>query len=102
MSRLASQGFPGSAALLDQIRGLWVRSIDDDGSLSLSTSIPAIADVRYRVPVEGIYLDKDNVRVHLLLHVVDGYLDELEVLREDSGVVVNSPFEEVSIEFQTL
>lgn len=36
-------------------------------------------------PVEAELGDLDVVLVHVLLHVVDGRLDELEIYREDSG-----------------
>jgi hypothetical protein len=29
--------------------------------------------------------DQDGVAVHVLLHVLDGYLNELEIYREDSA-----------------
>jgi hypothetical protein len=44
--------------------------------------------VRRRIPVEASYPDADGVVVHVLLHVIDGRLDELEVYREDSGSVL--------------
>jgi hypothetical protein len=39
------------------------------------------------VPVEAELVDEDGVIVHVLLHVVDGFLNELEVYREDSAPV---------------
>ncbi len=44
--------------------------------------------MRRRIPVEASYPDADGVVVHVLLHVIDGRLDELEVYREDSGSVL--------------
>jgi hypothetical protein len=39
------------------------------------------------VPVEAELEDEDGVPVHVLLHVLDGYLNELEIYREDSAPV---------------
>ena len=38
-----------------------------------------------RVPVEAEAEDIDGVTVHVLLHVIDGYIDELEIYRDDSA-----------------
>jgi hypothetical protein len=40
-----------------------------------------------RIPVEAEYEDLDRVTVHVLLHVIDGRLNEIEVYREDSAAV---------------
>jgi hypothetical protein len=37
--------------------------------------------------VEAEFEDRDGVTVHILLHVMDGFLNELEIFREDSGRV---------------
>jgi len=85
---LVSQNFAGSAERVGQIEGLHVQSIDSNGSLRLAVSGGRPARVRLRVPVEAEYDDRDGVVVHVLVHVVKGYLDELEVYREDGGRVV--------------
>lgn len=94
------RGVPGSRELRDQIQSVSVVEIDGDGSLRLSTRarVPAVVD--RRIPVEASYLDRDGVRVHLLLHVVDGYLDEFEVFREDSGPVISRPVDQTDLEFE--
>jgi hypothetical protein len=58
---------------------LSVTGLDANGSLRLSTHVPTPAIVDRRIPIEGSYVDSDGVRVHVLLHVVDGYLEEFEV-----------------------
>ncbi|WP_448721617.1 DUF6984 family protein [Microbacterium natoriense] len=50
-------------------------------------------------PHRGKFVDRDGVRVHLLLHVVDGYLDELEVLRGDSGPIMSRPADQAELDF---
>ena len=43
------------------------------------------------MPVEAEYLDVDGVPIWILLHVVDGLLNELEILRADSAKMQNFP-----------
>jgi len=45
------------------------------------------AHVARRVPVEAELEDVDGVTIHVLLHVVQGFLNELEVFREDGGLI---------------
>lgn len=88
IKEMVSQDFEGSAELAGQIEGLRVASLDSNGSLRLAVSGGRPARVRLRVPVEAEYDDHDGVVVHVLVHVVNGHLDELEVYREDGGRVV--------------
>jgi hypothetical protein len=99
LERLLAREFPGSAELREQLRTITLVEIDADGSLRLSTRSSVRAAVGRRIPVEASYVDRDGVRVHLLLHVVDGYLDELEVLREDSGPIMSRPVDQAELDF---
>lgn len=83
---LLSISFAGRDELAHQLDAITVRSIDTNGSIALrvSANVPS-ARVRVRTPVEGVWPDEDGTLVHAILHVVDGYLNELELLREDSG-----------------
>jgi hypothetical protein len=47
--------------------------------------VPAV--VERRIPVEAELKDADGVTIHVLLHVLDGLLNELEVYRDDSGPI---------------
>jgi hypothetical protein len=86
ISALLAADFPGREALSEQLGSVAVRPLDENGSLELSTAAGAPrAEVVRRVPVEAELEDRDGVTVHVLLHVVDGLLKELEVYREDSG-----------------
>lgn len=82
--KLLSTDFVGSPTLRKQLNDLLCRPIDKGGSLKLkvSSSVPK-ATVEERVPVEGEIEDVDGVMIHVSIHVVDGYLHELEVYRED-------------------
>lgn len=82
---LLVEPFAGREELSAQLKVALCRSIDDEGSLALSVTGAAPAPVMFRVPVEGETHDPDGMSVAILLHVVDGYLEELEVFRGDSG-----------------
>jgi uncharacterized protein DUF6984 len=84
---LLSADFPGRNAIVEQIAFASVREIDDNGSLEFGPSDKTPAQVVRRIPVEAELDDSDGVMIHLLLHVVDGFVKELEVYRDDSGRV---------------
>jgi hypothetical protein len=86
LDALFSADFPGKRELMEQANELTARPLDAEGSLALRAKpgTPA-ATVERRIPVEAEVEDADGVVVHVLLHVVDGFLDELEIFREDSG-----------------
>ena len=88
LGMLLGRKFPGAAALRRQLPGLEVAPIDADGSLKLRPRPDAeAARVTRRVPVEGLYPDQDGESVYVLLHVVHGLLDELELFRGDGETV---------------
>lgn len=61
---------------------------DNYGSIYLVTTSPVIAHVKERVPVEAMVDDADGVAVNILLHVKDGQLNELEVIKTDGSKMV--------------
>jgi hypothetical protein len=42
----------------------------------------------FRVPVEGEAIDEDGVVIAILLHIVDGVANELEIYRADGGPIL--------------
>jgi hypothetical protein len=84
--------FPGRDALSQQLEDSLVRLIDQDGSLEFQVRSPIRAtEVKYAVPTEATYVDSDGVTVHLLLHVVDDQLKELEIYKEDGSKPIRLP-----------
>ena len=65
--------------------------IDEGGSLQFSIEALSSAPVLERIPVEAEYMDADGITVHVLLHVVDGKLLELEIYKDDSSLVLIPP-----------
>jgi hypothetical protein len=100
LERFLAREFAGNVELREQLHNVVVADIDADGSLGLATRSATPAVVNRRIPVEASYLDRDGGRVHLLLHVVDGYLDEFEVFREDSGPVISRPVDQTDLDFE--
>lgn len=84
---LLSTDFSGREAVAEQVAVASVREIDDNGSLEFAPSDKTPAEVVRRIPVEAELDDSDGVTIHVLLHVVDGLVKELEVYRDDSGRV---------------
>ena len=86
LAKLLSADFPGRPELAVQAADVTGASLDSEGSLALSPAAgsPA-AEVVRRIPVEAEFEDEDGMTVHVLLHVLDGFLSELEIFREDSG-----------------
>lgn len=82
---LLSTDLSGRDAVAEQVAEASVREIDHNGSLEFAPSDKTPAEVARRIPVEAELDDSDVVTIHVLLHVVDGFLKELEVYRDDSG-----------------
>ena len=92
MGKLLESEFPGSKELARQALALEGKELDDNGSLALFPSGEATpAAVEKRIPVEAEFSDEDGTTAHVLLHVVRGYLAELEIYREDSGRLLRPP-----------
>jgi len=86
LDKLLTEKFPGVDALREQSKVLRVRRIDSEGSLELQPSEKAPrAEVVERVPIEGELIDRDGTAIRVLLHVVDGWMTELEVFRDAGG-----------------
>jgi hypothetical protein len=88
LATLAGATFPGHDEVAQQIAIARCQTLDAQGSLALLATAAPRADVARRIPVEGEVEDVDGVTIHLLLHVLDGYIDELEIYREDGADLV--------------
>ncbi len=90
---LLSFDFPGHEALLRQLDGLSVQPVFDDGTLDLfPVEGSELAKVDGRVVLTASYLDAPSVpngpRVNILIHVVNGVLNEMEVYKDDGTPIV--------------
>jgi len=101
LTALLAEPFPGRDEVALQVEVAEARLMDNDGSLALRAPDAAPAQVMYRVPVEGIAPDVDGVGIHVLLHVVDGLINEMEVYRED-GQLPKGPIVPATMKLVTL
>ncbi len=76
---------------MQQTQEARVRSLDANGSFAFVRVEGRPAEVVRRIPVEAETEDEDGTTIHVLVHVLDGRLNELEIYREDSGPVTRRP-----------
>ena len=95
LERLLDQDFDGAAELKRQLPSLIVETIseqnDNYGSIALSVNDGNSASVLQRVPVEARAHDSDGVAIEVLLHIVNGKLNELEFLKVDGTKILKRP-----------
>ena len=86
-----TKDFTGRSEIAEQLAIAEVQEIDPDGSLRFVVPSLTRAPVKVRIPVEGQFVDTDGIHGHLLLHVVNGRVAELEVYKDDSSRVIRKP-----------
>src|SRR5712692_10291272 len=91
VDKLLSEDFFGREAIREQISTSLVRQIDSNGSLEFKVPVGPVAHTNFRVPVQGDFEDIDGVTIHVLLHVVNGRVNELEVYKDASSAVSEMP-----------
>jgi hypothetical protein len=91
IDRLLEKAFAGRDAIREQMKKSLVRTIDEDESLEFLVQSNVKAKVKRRIPVEAELQDTDGVLIHILLHVIDGKLNELEIYKEDGSPIRESP-----------
>ena len=91
IDRLLEKAFPGRDELCEQMKKCLVRTIDADKSLEFLVEADVQSTVKRRIPVEAEFQDADGVLVHILLHVIDGKVNELEIYKEDGSPIMENP-----------
>lgn len=84
----------GAPALREQLERAAISKYGDPADPTLLLAVPEDsprAAVPFRVPVEGRAWDTDGGVIEFLLHVVDGRLNEFEVIRQDGAQVIAVP-----------
>lgn len=90
--KLLAADFPGKTEVMKQLQSCRVRRIDSEGSLEIRPSAAAgPAVITKRIPVEANAPDDDGVDVNVLLHVVDGFVTELEIYKNDGTPIRRMP-----------
>ena len=82
IEKLLEPEFVGRDELRAQLQTVTGRQLLDDGTfLELRCGSSVTAPVRNRVPTEGRCRDTDGGPIDVLLHVVDGLMHQLEILK---------------------
>jgi hypothetical protein len=79
LDRLLEREFAGRSELRAQLTGCKVMRICGLGTLKFKIESGNAASVTSRVPVEAIASDADGNPIYYLLHVVNGFVAELEI-----------------------
>lgn len=90
LNRMLDTEFLGKSELLDQIQNSQVSPNYNKGFISLKfQSDSSIAKFPYNVrnPIEMRAYQNDAVPVMFLIHVMNGYLNELEIFNADSSEI---------------
>ena len=90
-ARLLESEFPARRELAPLLSQIEVRTLDEVGTLELRSRVSGKAPVLKRIPVECEAKDEDGYVIHVLLHVVDGRPDELELYKDDGSSVSRMP-----------
>ena len=94
VNRLLSVEFQGREELLRQAQSIRVsEECKDCRSITILVDnlLENTATVKRRIPIEAEAVDIDGAKIHILLHVVHGYIDEIEIYREDLQSVKEIP-----------
>jgi hypothetical protein len=91
LARLLEVDFEGRDAVAQQVQNAVVREIDEYGSIEFRVDDERRAAVTQRVPVEGEANDVDGVPIWVMLFVVNGKVDELEICKADGSPIVRKP-----------
>ena len=91
IDRLLEKAFSGRNEIWEQMQNCLIRAIDEDKSLEFFVKSKVRAKVKRRIPVEAEFQDSDGTLIHLLLHVVDGKVNELEIYKEDGLPIIERP-----------
>jgi hypothetical protein len=93
---LLSAPFPGQRELCQQLEIAKVTSqchTCPTITFTVNQSVAPRAPVARRIPIEAKHpgAAPGHITLHVLLHVVNGYLDELELYRSDLGQIASLP-----------
>ena len=91
INRLLEENFPGRETIAMQAANCQARELDAHGCLEFKVEIDVEAETKFRVPTEGEAEDVDGVTVHVLLHIINGKLNELEIYKDDGSEILQMP-----------
>jgi hypothetical protein len=83
---LLEPDFPGRDALRHQAATAKVEELDDCPCLRFHVEAPAATGIKHRIPIEA-----DSQNIEILIHVVDGRLNELEIVQKNPEQPIHIP-----------
>jgi len=91
LEKLLEPKFPGRDELRRQLYSVVAKQMFEDGTLALQCDRSDPAPVKWPVPTEGECPDADGVTIHVLLHVVDGVMVQLQIFKDGESEIQNPP-----------
>jgi hypothetical protein len=95
LARLLEASFPGRDEIEAQLPHAMVREIagpgDHEGTVEFKVDTKVKAPVKWSVPVIGMAQDEDAVEVDFVLHIRDGIIAELEIVKADGSALQKMP-----------
>ncbi len=95
INRMLDADFIGAKELKQQLAGMLVRTLDEGtdnyGSIELKLADSNFVRVEKRVPVVARAHDADGTPIEVLLHIIDGRLNEIEIIKFDGTPILNRP-----------
>ena len=105
LGKLLKDQFPGRDQIVEQIKNAKVRTIDEykDNYGSIEFLIPQDVPVSRvdRFVIECMSKDKDDVPIEFILHIVNGRVKELEIVKADGSPIKMFP-DTVDIEVKSI
>jgi hypothetical protein len=91
LEKLLAHEFPGRDALRRQLPSLTARQILKDGTIELRYEGDGLADTDIGCPSEGTCKDSDGGVIAVLLHVKNGRMRMLEIVKYDGSEILRKP-----------
>ena len=91
LEKLLEPEFPGRDELRQQLNSVTAKQVFEDGTLALQCDSAHPAPVKWPVPTEGECPDADGLTIHVLLHVVDGFMVQLQIFKYGESEIQNPP-----------
>jgi hypothetical protein len=91
LEKLLAHKFPGRDALRRQLPSVSARQTDEHGCLELSYEGNSLAETELGCPTEGTCEDIDGGSITVMLHVKNGRMRLLEIVKEDGSDILRKP-----------
>jgi hypothetical protein len=104
LDKLLSVDFNGKEIIKKQISASKVFCEKNPSFVSLKFSVSRSVEkfpFRVRVPIEMTVFQKNSAPIIFLLHIIDGFINELEIFPADSSIIDIDDIDLQKIDFKT-